>query len=86
MPVEQKPRSQIEAMPPSETPDINTNTKTANECRVPRVILDPAKRHPVFFTDRFKKAPNGVLGGRGGPVSEGYVFEEGERREAESKL
>lgn len=82
MPIEQKPRNQIEAMPPLETPNGNT----VEEFRVPRVILDPAKRHPVFFTDRFKKAPNGVASGRGSPISEGYVFEDGERREVESRL
>ncbi|KAG9234062.1 hypothetical protein BJ875DRAFT_352163, partial [Amylocarpus encephaloides] len=63
-----RPRSQIEAMPPTAS-------------FVPRVILDPAKRHPVFFTERLKKAPNGVTAGLGTGVSKGYVWEGGVRRE-----
>ena len=46
-------------------------------------ILDASKRHPVFFTDRLMKAPNGVLAGDGAwdsPVAKGYVFNDGPRR------
>ncbi|EPE35736.1 hypothetical protein GLAREA_05073 [Glarea lozoyensis ATCC 20868] len=69
----QQPASQIEAMPPN----ANTNPNS-QPFRVPRVILDPARRHPVFFTERLKRAPHGVGGGVGG-VAEGYVWEEGRR-------
>ncbi|RDL40004.1 uncharacterized protein BP5553_04344 [Venustampulla echinocandica] len=45
------------------------------------VVLDAAMRHPVFFTERLKKPPNGVLaGGSISPVAEGYVFNDGGRK------
>jgi hypothetical protein len=47
------------------------------------MLLDASKRHPVFFTDRLKKAPVGVNAGHGSwtsPVAEGYVFNDGMRR------
>ena len=47
-------------------------------------MLDAATRHPVFFTDKLKKAPNGVNVGEG--VAKGYVFEDGVGREAPSRL
>jgi len=44
---------------------------------------DPATQHPVFFTSRMVKLPNGVVGAGAGanPVAFGYQFEEA-RREA----
>lgn len=37
-------------------------------------VFDPAKRHPVFFTERLKKPPSGVAaGGWCSPVAAGYV-------------
>jgi hypothetical protein len=37
-------------------------------------VFDPAKRHPVFFTERLKKPPSGVAaGGWCNPVAAGYV-------------
>lgn len=42
-----------------------------------------AMRHPVFFTDRFMKAPPGVNSGGGSwttPVANGYVYNDGVRR------
>jgi hypothetical protein len=48
-----------------------------------QVPLDAAMRHPVFFTDRLKKAPVGVNAGGGSwvsPVATGYVFNDGPRR------
>ena len=48
--------------------------------------MDAAIRHPVFFTQRLKKAPNGVNAGGGSPVSEGYVWEEGRRAREGVKL
>jgi len=53
----------------------------------PQVPLDPSIRHPVFFTDRLKKAPNGVAPGGGSwvtPVAAGYVFNDGVRRNVEA--
>jgi hypothetical protein len=47
-------------------------------------MLDAAVRHPVFFTDRLMKAPMGVNAGGGNwasPVAEGYVFNDGVRRD-----
>jgi hypothetical protein len=47
------------------------------------VLLDVSKLHPVFFTDRLKKAPVGVNPGNGNwvsPVAMGYVFNDGVRR------
>jgi hypothetical protein len=47
-----------------------------------RVRMDVAIRHPVFFTDRLIKAPTGVRAGNEmSPVSMGYVFEDGGRRD-----
>lgn len=40
---------------------------------------DPARRHPMFFTDLVKRAPNGVDVGDG--IGRGYVFEEEKRRD-----
>jgi len=72
-----------------------------NPLRVPpiiqkkaQVITDSAVRHPVFFTERLKKAPNGVRAGNPswGAVSVGYVFDQGgvgrleTRREGGSRL
>lgn len=48
-----------------------------------QVLLDASKRHPVFFTDRLKKAPAGVNAGNGNwvsPVAMGYVFNDGVKR------
>jgi hypothetical protein len=42
---------------------------------------DPATQHPVFFTSRVVKLPNGVVGAGASPVALGYQFEEA-RREA----
>lgn len=69
------PRTQIEAMPPSPLPTSPLQAR--------QVLLDAAKRHPVFFTDRLKKAPVGINTGGGSwvsPVAKGYVFNDGARR------
>ena len=53
------------------------------------MVLDAATRHPVFFTERLKKAPEGVKTGDmmwASPVARGYVFDNGERREAPARL
>ena len=66
------PRTQIEAMPPTPLPVSSTQERQA--------MLDASKRHPVFFTDRLKKAPVGVDAGNGAwtsPVAMGYVFNDG---------
>jgi len=45
--------------------------------------FDAATRHPVFFTERLKKAPAGVGAGNqswASPVAVGYVFNDGEAR------
>jgi hypothetical protein len=49
---------------------------------------DASVRHPVFFTDRLKRAPNGVASGQawGSPVAAGYVFNDGVKREGGSRL
>jgi len=52
-------------------------------------LLDASKRHPVFFTDRLKKAPAGVCAGGAAwvsPVAVGYVFNDGVRRDGGVKL
>ncbi|PBP16826.1 hypothetical protein BUE80_DR012444 [Diplocarpon rosae] len=83
MPVSRIPRSQIEAMPPySSTP------RNQHEPALTQPTLDPSKRHPVFFTERLKKAPAGVSAGSGwtSPVAAGYVFNNGVKREGGVKL
>ncbi|KAF8849130.1 hypothetical protein BDZ45DRAFT_753089 [Acephala macrosclerotiorum] len=70
------PRNQIEAMPPRLAP-IPANLV------LERRQFFSALRHPVFFTDRFKKAPPGINTGGGSwqsPVAEGYVYNDGARR------
>jgi hypothetical protein len=57
-------------------------------------LYDASVRHPVFFTDRLKRAPNGVGAGNGdgsskgwgSPVAVGYVFNDGVKRESGSRL
>ncbi|KAJ8067766.1 hypothetical protein OCU04_003367 [Sclerotinia nivalis] len=59
-----------------------------------KFILDSAKRHPVFFTDKLRKAPAGVGANgygyedwkTGSPVARGYVYESGGVEEREAKL
>ncbi len=55
--------------------------------------FDASVRHPVFLTEKFRKAPVGVEKGGdwGTPVARGYVFEhrdwaEGERRRVGGRL
>jgi len=92
-PVYQPPRTQIEALPPSATPMSTTSygllplyTKAGT------LVLDPATRHPVFFTPRLRKTPSGVRAHEFGeertrsPVARGYVYESGGVEERELKL
>ncbi|KAI9053034.1 hypothetical protein LZ554_003304 [Drepanopeziza brunnea f. sp. 'monogermtubi'] len=77
------PRSQIEAMPPfaaSAGPAPRNSFLAAARDQRMMMLLDAATRHPVFFTERLKKAPRGVDAGGGklcSPVAEGYVYEDG---------
>ncbi|CAD6448756.1 c5b34f44-1ada-4806-b52a-c8a9fb9f4649 [Sclerotinia trifoliorum] len=100
------PRTQIEALPPHTTPTstpITTTTTTTFAASSPflyithtngKFILDSAKRHPVFFTDKLRRAPAGVETNgygyedwkAGSPVARGYVYESGAVEEREAKL
>ncbi|KAG9241698.1 hypothetical protein BJ878DRAFT_519299 [Calycina marina] len=87
-PFTSSPKSQMEAMPPHLT---QTEERTRqNICRTEQQMAhDAAMRHPVFFTDRLKKTPAGVQTGNmswASPIARGYVFEDGERREAPARL
>ncbi|KIN00178.1 hypothetical protein OIDMADRAFT_54779 [Oidiodendron maius Zn] len=81
------PRNQIEAMSP-------VPHQLAPDQSLGRVIYDASVRHPVFFTERLKRAPNGVGAGNGdgsskgwgSPVASGYVFNDGPKREGGSRL
>ncbi|ELR09199.1 hypothetical protein VC83_05554 [Pseudogymnoascus destructans] len=44
-----------------------------------RPQYDSASQHPVFFTSRMVKLPNGVAGVGASPVAMGYQFEEGRK-------
>ncbi|TGO40045.1 hypothetical protein BHYA_0043g00320 [Botrytis hyacinthi] len=91
------PRTQIEALPPHTTP-LQTTDSTSPFLHLThrngKFILDSAKRHPVFFTDRLRKAPTGVEANEyafedwkaGSPVASGYVYESGEVQGREAKL
>jgi len=70
------PRNQIEAMPPV------APSPTRLALGQPQQQFLSALRHPVFFTDRFTKAPPGVQtgGSSGTPVATGYVYNDGVRR------
>ncbi|KAG4418673.1 hypothetical protein IFR04_008209 [Cadophora malorum] len=79
-PLPRFPRNQIEAMPP-----LPFSLPAArNPILAPQqMVLDASKRHPVFFTERLKKAPEGVRAGNGtwsSPVATGYVFNDGVQR------
>jgi hypothetical protein len=75
------PRTQMEALPPFQSPVVSRGVNGG-------MVMDAAIRHPVFFTDRLRKAPNGVGtgNGMGSPVTEGYVFEAGVRKEGGARL
>lgn len=67
-PVNQKPRSQVEAMPPSRTSPF----------RPPQSFYDAATRHPVFFTNNLRKPPFPIpqTPSQGwNPVAIGYIQE-----------
>ncbi|KAH6676633.1 hypothetical protein B0J14DRAFT_358171 [Halenospora varia] len=87
------PRNQIEAMPPHvPAPLAQMEELWRAQGGAPTgLVLDPSRRHPVFFTDRLKKAPYGVASGGGAwssPVAEGYIFNDGgtARREEGPRL
>jgi len=74
------PRNQIEAMPPPLAP-----MPTTLVLGHPQQQFLSALRHPVFFTDRFMKAPTGVNAGGGTtPVATGYVYNDGLQRSIDS--
>ncbi|KFY34588.1 hypothetical protein V494_06641 [Pseudogymnoascus sp. VKM F-4513 (FW-928)] len=50
-----------------------------------RPQYDSASQHPVFFTSRMVKLPNGVTGAGASPVAMGYQFEEARRDGARPK-
>jgi len=63
-----------------------TPTRTTDQLERPRLfencqrqqefLRDASKRHPVFFTEKFKKLPNGVYTGVTSPISAGYMYED----------
>jgi hypothetical protein len=79
------PRTQIEAMPPFQQRNaVPISLPMQAPAQIP---FDASRRHPVFFTDRLMRAPNGVNAGGGGwisPVAEGYVFNDGAKRRVSS--
>ncbi|RFU26601.1 hypothetical protein B7463_g9737, partial [Scytalidium lignicola] len=82
------PRNQIEAMPPSEETS-QVEMEAAWDELATTLVLDSSTRHPVFFTERLKRVPNGVDAGAWiSPVAAGYVFEEDDlcRREELARL
>ncbi|ESZ89914.1 hypothetical protein SBOR_9703 [Sclerotinia borealis F-4128] len=90
------PRSQIEAFPPPRTgtPYRASPTPSLSPSLSLSYTLDPSKRHPVFFTNKLRKAPTGVdaheysneVWRAGSPVARGYVYESGGVEEREMKL
>jgi hypothetical protein len=52
---------------------------TAQPQAIRRPQYDSASQHPVFFTARMVKLPNGVVGAGASPVALGYQFEEGRK-------
>ncbi|PQE16299.1 hypothetical protein CJF32_00006163 [Rutstroemia sp. NJR-2017a WRK4] len=91
-PVYQPPRTQIEALPPSSTPKPASYGLLPLYTKAGTLVLDPATRHPVFFTPRLRKTPEGVRAHEFGeertrsPVARGYVYENGGIEERELKL
>ncbi|OSS44178.1 hypothetical protein B5807_11242 [Epicoccum nigrum] len=66
-----KPKSQIEAMPPTRTPPMSLSAPAKS-------AYDAATRHPVFFTSSLRKLPFPMpqVGSAGwSPVASGYVLE-----------
>ena len=83
------PRNQIEAMPPFQSAALPIIPRPLPFPIPAQTILDSSVRHPVFFTDRLIRAPTGVNAGNtswGSPVTVGYVFEDGVRREGAARL
>ncbi|KAH8808770.1 hypothetical protein F5884DRAFT_381540 [Xylogone sp. PMI_703] len=93
LPLPMLPRTQIQAMPPS-LPAQDQRSHREIEAAWSQfpsstMIPDPSTRHPVFFTERLKRAPNGVGAGAWiSPVAAGYVFESQDvrRREENARL
>lgn len=66
---QQKPRSQIEAMPPFASSPLVP----------PRTVYDSATRHPVFHTELLRRPPFPLPAAAThgwNPVASGYVFEQ----------
>lgn len=75
------PRSQFETLPPAAELAVRQRQGLIAPAQRREVVLDAATRHPVFFTERLKKPPNGVRSGASiSPVAEGYVFNDAGRR------
>ncbi|RAL65764.1 hypothetical protein DID88_005429 [Monilinia fructigena] len=94
-PISIPPLTQIEALPPHITPTSYQSSPFAGLThKNGTFILDSAIRHPVFFTDKLRKAPSGVMTYEygndvwrsGSPVARGYVYESGGVEEREAKL
>ncbi|KAF2009909.1 hypothetical protein BU24DRAFT_66926 [Aaosphaeria arxii CBS 175.79] len=69
-----RPRNQIEAMPPY----AHHHTSHQQQRQAQAQAYDPAKRHPVFFTERLRKPPfrvPDVVGSGYSPVASGYIVE-----------
>ncbi|KAF2993258.1 hypothetical protein E8E13_001044 [Curvularia kusanoi] len=77
----QRPKNQIEAMPPIRAPpqSLPASTNTFTPALAPaQSFYDAATRHPVFFTGSLRKLPFPVphMGSQGwSPVASGYVVE-----------
>ncbi|GAB7335678.1 hypothetical protein MBLNU13_g07989t1 [Cladosporium sp. NU13] len=64
-----QPRSQMEAMPPHRSPELDSSSSHA------ATPFNPAVVHPVFFSQAWRKAPYPLPGTTGfSPVATGYVF------------
>jgi len=86
--------SQIQALPSNSAP-LPTPTsyqleqaRLLEDCqRQHELLRDASRRHPVFFTERFKKLPNGIVTGTSNPISTGYMYEDGlGRRDENARL
>lgn len=72
--IHQQPRSQVEALSPF-THLLPSTQRAQSTCSVQQ--YDPATRHPVFFTERLRRAgttPGYVVREGLSPVAEGYAW------------
>jgi len=86
-----QPPAQSAIVGPLSTPIALSKPKPLDHARLSEscqtqheIFWDASRRHPVFFTERFKRLPNGVCTGVSNPVAAGYVYEDAMGKRSET--